>query len=40
MAAAGPESTKAAAKYSNGLITFLKAQESQSILDIFETSFI
>jgi alkanesulfonate monooxygenase SsuD/methylene tetrahydromethanopterin reductase-like flavin-dependent oxidoreductase (luciferase family) len=38
MAAAGPESTKAAAKYSNGLITFLKAQESQSILDIFDKS--
>jgi coenzyme F420-dependent glucose-6-phosphate dehydrogenase len=38
MAAAGPESAKAAAKYSNGLITFLKAQESQSILDIFDKS--
>src|SRR5919199_922860 len=36
MAAAGPESTKAAAKYSDGLITFLKAKESQKILDIFE----
>ena len=36
MAAAGPESTKAAAKYSDGLITFLKAKESQRILDIFD----
>jgi coenzyme F420-dependent glucose-6-phosphate dehydrogenase len=35
MAAAGPESTKASAKYSDGLITFLKAKESQRILDIF-----
>jgi coenzyme F420-dependent glucose-6-phosphate dehydrogenase len=36
IAAAGPESTKAAAKYSDGLITFLKAKESQRILDIFD----
>jgi alkanesulfonate monooxygenase SsuD/methylene tetrahydromethanopterin reductase-like flavin-dependent oxidoreductase (luciferase family) len=36
MAAAGPESTKASAKYSDGLITFLKAKESQRILDIFD----
>jgi coenzyme F420-dependent glucose-6-phosphate dehydrogenase len=36
MAAAGPESTKAAAKYSDGLITFLKAKESQKVLNIFE----
>jgi coenzyme F420-dependent glucose-6-phosphate dehydrogenase len=36
MAAAGPESTKASAKYSDGLITFLKAKESQKILDIFD----
>jgi coenzyme F420-dependent glucose-6-phosphate dehydrogenase len=38
MAAAGPESTKAAAKYSDGLITFLKAKESQRILDIFDNA--
>jgi coenzyme F420-dependent glucose-6-phosphate dehydrogenase len=36
IAAAGPESTKASAKYSDGLITFLKAEESQKILDIFD----
>ena len=36
MAAAGQESTKASAKYSDGLITFLKAKESQKILDIFD----
>ena len=36
MAAAGPESSKASAKYSDGLITFLKAKESQRILDIFD----
>jgi coenzyme F420-dependent glucose-6-phosphate dehydrogenase len=36
MAAAGPESAKASAKYSDGLITFLKAKESQKILDIFD----
>ena len=36
MAAAGPESTKASAKYSDGLITFLKAKESQRILDLFD----
>jgi coenzyme F420-dependent glucose-6-phosphate dehydrogenase len=36
IAAAGPESTKASAKYSDGLITFLKANESQRILDIFD----
>ena len=35
IAAAGPESAKASAKYSDGLITFLKAKESQKILDIF-----
>jgi alkanesulfonate monooxygenase SsuD/methylene tetrahydromethanopterin reductase-like flavin-dependent oxidoreductase (luciferase family) len=34
MAAAGTESTKASAKYSDGLITFLKAKESQRTLDI------
>jgi coenzyme F420-dependent glucose-6-phosphate dehydrogenase len=38
MAAAGPESTKASAKYSDGLITFLKAKESQRILDIFDNT--
>ncbi|MFL6319999.1 MAG: LLM class flavin-dependent oxidoreductase, partial [Nitrososphaeraceae archaeon] len=36
MAAAGPESAKASAKYSDGLITFLKAKESQKILDVFD----
>jgi coenzyme F420-dependent glucose-6-phosphate dehydrogenase len=36
MAAAGPESAIASAKYSDGLITFLKAKESQKILDIFD----
>ncbi|HEY6886004.1 MAG TPA: LLM class flavin-dependent oxidoreductase [Nitrososphaeraceae archaeon] len=36
IAAAGPESSKASAKYSDGLITFLKAKESQRILDIFD----
>jgi alkanesulfonate monooxygenase SsuD/methylene tetrahydromethanopterin reductase-like flavin-dependent oxidoreductase (luciferase family) len=36
MAAAGPESAKASAKYSDGLITFLKAKESQKILDAFD----
>jgi len=38
MAAAGPESTKASAKYSDGLITFLKPKESQRILDIFDNT--
>ncbi|MFL6457136.1 MAG: LLM class flavin-dependent oxidoreductase [Nitrososphaeraceae archaeon] len=37
MAAAGPESAKASAKYSDGLITFLKAKESQKILDAFDS---
>jgi coenzyme F420-dependent glucose-6-phosphate dehydrogenase len=36
MAAAGPESAKASAKYSDGLITFLKAKDSQKILDVFD----
>lgn len=36
MAAAGSESAKASAKYSDGLITFLKAKESQKILDVFD----
>ena len=36
MAAAGSESAKASAKYSDGLITFLKAKEAQKILDIFD----
>jgi coenzyme F420-dependent glucose-6-phosphate dehydrogenase len=36
MAAAGPESAKASAKYSDGLITFLKAKEYQKILDFFD----
>jgi coenzyme F420-dependent glucose-6-phosphate dehydrogenase len=36
MAAAGPDSAKASAKYSDGLITFLKAKEAQKILDIFD----
>ncbi|MFL6459537.1 MAG: hypothetical protein ACJ71J_01085, partial [Nitrososphaeraceae archaeon] len=36
MAAAGPESAKASAKYSDGLITFLNAKESQKILDVFD----
>lgn len=35
MAAAGPQSAKAAAKYSDGLITFLKAKESRKIIDVF-----
>ena len=36
MAAAGPESAKASAKYSDGLITFLNAKESQKILGVFD----
>ncbi|HYY50713.1 MAG TPA: LLM class flavin-dependent oxidoreductase [Nitrososphaeraceae archaeon] len=36
MAASGPESAKASAKYSDGLITFLKARESRKILDVFD----
>jgi coenzyme F420-dependent glucose-6-phosphate dehydrogenase len=36
MAAAGPESAKASAKYSDGLITFLNPKDSQKILDVFE----
>jgi coenzyme F420-dependent glucose-6-phosphate dehydrogenase len=36
MAAAGTESTKASARYSDGLITFLNAKESRKILDIFD----
>ena len=35
MAAIGSESTKAAAKYSDGLITFLKPNESNKILNTF-----
>jgi len=35
MAAVGPESTKVSAKYSDGLITFLKPKESKMTLDIF-----
>jgi coenzyme F420-dependent glucose-6-phosphate dehydrogenase len=40
MAAAGPQSAKAAAMYSDGLITFLKAKESRSILEIFDKAVI
>jgi coenzyme F420-dependent glucose-6-phosphate dehydrogenase len=40
MAAAGPESAKAAAKYSDGLITFLKAKESGKIIDVFNKAII
>jgi coenzyme F420-dependent glucose-6-phosphate dehydrogenase len=36
IAAAGPESAKAAAKYSDGLITFLKATDSRNIIKVFE----
>jgi coenzyme F420-dependent glucose-6-phosphate dehydrogenase len=36
MAAAGPQSAKASAIYSDGLITFLKPKDSQKILDIFD----
>ena len=36
IAAAGPESAKASAKYSDGLITFLKAKESQKVLNVFD----
>jgi coenzyme F420-dependent glucose-6-phosphate dehydrogenase len=36
MAASGPESAKASAQYSDGLITFLKAKESRKILDVFD----
>ena len=36
MAAAGPQSAKASAKYSDGLITFLKPKDSQKLLDIFD----
>jgi coenzyme F420-dependent glucose-6-phosphate dehydrogenase len=35
MAAVGPESTKISAKYSDGLITFLKPEESKMTLDLF-----
>jgi coenzyme F420-dependent glucose-6-phosphate dehydrogenase len=38
MAAAGSESTKAAAKYSDGLITFLKPKESKEVLDTFNNT--
>lgn len=38
IAAAGPKSAKAAAKYSDGLITFLKAKEAKKIIDIFDKS--
>jgi coenzyme F420-dependent glucose-6-phosphate dehydrogenase len=40
MAAAGPESAKAAAKYSDGLITFLRAKESHDIIEIFDKAII
>lgn len=40
MAAAGPESAKAAAKYSDGLITFLSAKESRKIIEIFDKAII
>jgi coenzyme F420-dependent glucose-6-phosphate dehydrogenase len=40
MAAAGPESAKAAAMHSDGLITFLKAKESQRIIEIFDKAII
>ena len=36
LAAAGPESTRAAAKFSDGLITFLNPQESVGVIDIFD----
>jgi len=38
IAAAGPKSAKAAASYSDGLITFLKAKKSRNIIDVFERS--
>jgi coenzyme F420-dependent glucose-6-phosphate dehydrogenase len=38
IAASGPQSAKAAAKYSDGLITFLKAKESQKIIEVFDKS--
>jgi len=40
MAAAGPQSAKAAATHSDGLITFLKAKESQRIIEIFDKALI
>jgi coenzyme F420-dependent glucose-6-phosphate dehydrogenase len=36
MAAAGPESTKLAAKYSDGLITYLNPERSNKILSLFD----
>lgn len=36
MAAAGPHAARVAAKYSNGLITYLKPAEAGRILDIFD----
>lgn len=36
MAAAGPESTKVAAKYSDGLITYLNLEQSNKILSLFD----
>jgi len=36
LAAAGPESTRAAAKFSDGLITFLEPQDSTAVIDIFD----
>ena len=40
MAAAGPESAKAAAMYSDGMITFLSAKESRKIIEIFDKAII
>jgi alkanesulfonate monooxygenase SsuD/methylene tetrahydromethanopterin reductase-like flavin-dependent oxidoreductase (luciferase family) len=35
MAAVGSESTRISAKYSDGLITFLKPKEAEKILNLF-----
>ena len=40
MAAAGPGSAKAAAMYSDGMITFLSAKESRKIIEIFDKAVI
>ena len=37
MAASGQSSTRVAAKYSDGLITFLKPKDSKNIIEIFDT---
>ena len=38
LAAGGPKSAQAAGKYSDGLITFLKPDESREVIDIFNES--